>query len=368
MAAPFSNAVPKTRLVFEKSSFVNPKSSHGKHIETKYFTHSVNIIVPYNGKTAHLPSEISGLEEQQMSHVARNVPADQLLDKQFIEAFVKRGQLYLLSHKRHIDTQDCIAIIPTGHLILSVTKDTYEKLGLEGKPSAFSGKKPMKYVIDIDLKRSSFTPGRKGYDRAVWCLEKCLGLTCDYLFSWTPHDESVCPSSVAQFFMSKGLVVSPVPMAVRTQWLNRASVPVVDSAVVEETEQSCSREALWEWLGAVACGIDMSEASPDSFVSTMDCPSPSTTCDRCCVLSVTGFLTPAATKWLLDRVRKEVETEDCGCRWGSLTLMGFQDCPVSVGSREHGFLQSGDNHHTLVCFPSKEYWLYSAYGQHDFCQ
>ena len=53
------------------------------------------------------------------------------------------------------------------------------------------------------------------------------------------------------------------------------------------------------------CGLSTfrSESSPDSYVSTLSCPSPSVNCVRCCVLSVSGFLTPAATKWLLSKVR-----------------------------------------------------------------
>ena len=54
--------------------------------------------------------------------------------------------------------------------------------------------------------------------------------------------------------------------------------------------------------------------------------------------------------------------------WGSLTLHGFLDSPVSVGSREHGFFQEGDNLHSFVIFSNKDYWLYSAFGHHDCCQ
>ncbi|KAL8623421.1 hypothetical protein ACOMHN_037956 [Nucella lapillus] len=370
MAAPFAHAAPKTRLVFEKSSFANEKSSHGKVLQTKYFTHSANIIVPYNSTTAHLPSVIHNLEKEQSTYLAHQVPLHQLLDKHFIEAFVKRGQLYMLSHKRHIDTQDCVALIPTGHLILHVTKDTYEQLGLEGKPSAFSGKKPTKYVIDVDLNAKSFAPGRKGYDRALWCLKDRLDLTFDLLLSWTSHDDAICASSVARFLTTKGLAVSPVPLCVQVQWLHRAKVPALYAAAAatateKEREEGCGREALWEWLGAMACGVDMSESAPDSFLSTLDCPVPCGPCERCLVMTVTGLLTPTATAWLLDLLRREVESEVSLAPWASLTLQGFQDSPVSVACREHSFLQSGDNLHTYLCFPNKDYWLYSAYGQHD---
>ena len=36
-------------------------------------------------------------------------------------------------------------------MILHVTKDTYEQLGLEGKPSAFSFHKPTKYGTEYNV-------------------------------------------------------------------------------------------------------------------------------------------------------------------------------------------------------------------------
>jgi hypothetical protein len=37
----------------------------------------------------------------------------------------------------------------TGKLILHLVRDTYEQLGLEGKPSAFSGRNPAKFGTDL---------------------------------------------------------------------------------------------------------------------------------------------------------------------------------------------------------------------------
>jgi len=45
-----------------------------------------------------------------------------------------------------------VAILPTGVLILSLDKDTYEQLGLTGKPSAFQKKHRFsKCNIDITI-------------------------------------------------------------------------------------------------------------------------------------------------------------------------------------------------------------------------
>ena len=70
-------------------------------------------------------------------------------------------------------------------------------------------------------------------------------------------DEEISPTSVSKFFETKGFQVSPAPLSVRTQWLYNVSTPVLDTSSTQETEESCGREEFWEWLGAVACDVDM---------------------------------------------------------------------------------------------------------------
>lgn len=55
------------------------------------------------------------------------------------------GELTLLSIKNKIDVDNVIAITPTGHLILSLLRDTYQKLGIEGKPTFFERKNYSRY-------------------------------------------------------------------------------------------------------------------------------------------------------------------------------------------------------------------------------
>lgn len=55
------------------------------------------------------------------------------------------GHLTIQSDGTNIDTDDCIALIPSGHLVLSLNRQTYQELGLEGKPSFFSRSKPNRY-------------------------------------------------------------------------------------------------------------------------------------------------------------------------------------------------------------------------------
>lgn len=101
---------------------------------------------------------------------------------------------YALSIGDRIDQHNACCILPTGKMILSVDKDTYEQLGLTGKKSAFSSRlkanrfskclsaftctlrqphtlhRSYQKDITIDLTAPSFKPGKKNYDRVRWCL------------------------------------------------------------------------------------------------------------------------------------------------------------------------------------------------------
>lgn len=59
--------------------------------------------------------------------------------------FFSTGQLYALSANTRIDVDNCVCITPAGILHLSVTKDTYLRLGIEGKLSAFAKKHRNRY-------------------------------------------------------------------------------------------------------------------------------------------------------------------------------------------------------------------------------
>ena len=51
----------------------------------------------------------------------------------------------LLTIENKIDTDNSVAITPTGHLILSLLTEDYQKLGLEGKASFFDRKVHTRY-------------------------------------------------------------------------------------------------------------------------------------------------------------------------------------------------------------------------------
>lgn len=74
-----------------------------------------------------------------------NISISDLVEKQFIENFVRNGRITLLSIDTKIDLDDCVCLTPAGILVLSLNKNTFEGLGLEGSVSHFTHKTKDKY-------------------------------------------------------------------------------------------------------------------------------------------------------------------------------------------------------------------------------
>lgn len=55
------------------------------------------------------------------------------------------GKLTALSVNNRIDCDDCVLFTPEGVLVLSLLRDTYLRLGVEGKVSRYHGKTKARY-------------------------------------------------------------------------------------------------------------------------------------------------------------------------------------------------------------------------------
>lgn len=66
-----------------------------------------------------------------------HVPLTLFLTPTFVAHYIHSGALYAMS-MTHLDTQDTACLDGQGMLILSLTKDTYQTLGLVGRPCRFS--------------------------------------------------------------------------------------------------------------------------------------------------------------------------------------------------------------------------------------
>ena len=82
--------------------------------------------------------------------------------------------------------------------MMSVDKDMYEQLGLQGTHSRYLKHRycelstcqsfPVCYVVhavvEVDLSSGAFCPGKPGYERVKRCVTDRLQLEADYILTW----------------------------------------------------------------------------------------------------------------------------------------------------------------------------------------
>lgn len=124
------------------------------------------------------------------------------------------GELTLLTIGNKLDLCNTMAVTPDGVLIISLIRDDFHKLGLEGNASSFDYKTNTRYsmsqnnnsliknyyynliftniilsffiVVKIDLTATHFVPGKKNYERVKTALENHLDLIFDVILIWEP--------------------------------------------------------------------------------------------------------------------------------------------------------------------------------------
>ncbi|XP_047108216.1 ribonuclease P protein subunit p40-like isoform X3 [Schistocerca piceifrons] len=267
-------------------------------VSSHHFNHMISVVIP---DTLSVPSSIvDALLEDCAYYRIFAVPAVELINRNFLDAFVRRGELTLLSDNTRIDVDDSIAVTPNGLLILSLNKGTYQQLGLEGRRSFF----------------------QRDSDRYM---------------------ENICPSSVAAYFDDKGYNVHQCHPHFSKRISYNVPVPPVTARKEEESSEYCD---VLEWLGAFSVGVDLNLEPREDFLSTYSVPDGCKLIGQVAYVSWQGFFTKKPILKLLRILRKYTEERRNLC-WTSMNVQGFLDSPVTWGLKEQGFFTSGDNHYTL---------------------
>lgn len=100
------------------------------------------MIVP---DTLKVPQAIIDALADSQYYKVEELNAEEFVAVDFVKNFVERGRLTALSVNNRIDCDDCLSVNSGGNLVLSVIKDTYQRLGLEGKVSHFHQKTKSRY-------------------------------------------------------------------------------------------------------------------------------------------------------------------------------------------------------------------------------
>ncbi|XP_076836992.1 ribonuclease P protein subunit p40 [Brachyhypopomus gauderio] len=344
-------------LVCEKSNFMNEESRHEIHVSKHSFNYKISLLMPECGV---LPVDVAKVISNFKSYfLVQDQPVYKFLEEKFLD-IVKKGGFYALSYKTRIDEDNVVALLSSGHLILSLNKDTYQHLGLEGKPSVYKHKTDMRYVVTVDLTDKSMVPGTKRYQRVLLSLKERVPLKSDFLWTrWPPDDDGVLQDLLSQFTYKE---CRPTFVS---HSLREIRCPTLHPSDLRGNTHSCSPAEFLEWLGSVNLKI-CCDNSASSFLSTYVCPEPSAPVSKAVLCTVTGLIPPEDVYTLLQELRRCL-AESGFPAWVSLTVHGFADSPVSWGSTEHGFLKGGENFYNVVCFKNQDYWLHMATGSQDGC-
>ncbi|GCC30884.1 ribonuclease P protein subunit p40 [Chiloscyllium punctatum] len=347
-------------VVSERSNFRHSKSKHHQHVQAHHYNYKVSILIPECGVIP--PGVTAVCRNLGEYYLVKQLPLHQMLEPEFVNTFVKKGFLYVLSYNTRIDQDNCIALLPTGKLILSVDKDTYEELGLEGQPSMYSHKAVVRYNITVSIRDATFVPGARRYNRVMWALKEKKPLRFDFLMKW--HSSGGQEANLVSYFKEyECKVYNP---KVSTRILEDIDSPVLLSKELKgKDSESCSSQEFLDWLGAIFSNIDCNNQA-DNFLSTYCCPWPSTVLDKACLYTISGIIIPEEINLILDQLRLYFE-EPKLAQWVSMTVHGFADSPVSWGESEHGYHKGGENLYSFVLFSNQDYWLHMAVGAHSAC-
>ncbi|XP_052714304.1 ribonuclease P protein subunit p40-like isoform X1 [Crassostrea angulata] len=347
MAAPMKNTTLHENLKISTLNFAENEENLKWISDMICMKHSIGVTMT---KMDQLPPSISEACMDEMSFIVYSLPVHELINSDLLGAFQKKGSLCMLSVGTKLEVNDCVAILPTGQLILHLTKDSYTRLGLDGKPSHFNKFGGEKYVVNIDISSPVFAPGKKNYERVKQCL---LGssICCDFLVSWSPQDDKLCPSSIHRYFCLKGFGCVHLTLSAKSHKYTNIKIPDLQHQDAEVYHQ----EELYDWLGGVANQILWSSESDEEYSPLGDYSGP-TNLGHCAHNQVFGFFSSITLRGLIKEVRQLCKSSNT---WGCVTVHGFSDSVTSIGKSEKNFHKLCADSVTLVLSPSDRCWLFT---------
>ncbi|KAK5646843.1 hypothetical protein RI129_005307 [Pyrocoelia pectoralis] len=329
---------PDSLVKVEKGNIVNNNCFNT--IQKLHHNHLVSVVLP---DTLRVPQNIcETLKNDCEYYKISNVGLDELVNINFINAFVRKGIFISLSINERIDCDDCMCITPNGFLLLSLTKETYESLGLEGTPSHYYNTK-QRYVVSINLLSNHFKPGKKNYDRTKDRLLTLKKMTL--LINWEPPHLDICPSSVAKYFddLKFDVQVCLPDFQMRTNYTIKVPNFTMDNI-----------HEFVEWLGMFSLESDLGGGG-ESYLSTYETPQPYQEYGQVKFLQWRGFFSSQQINKLLEVLISHLKDEEKP--WISLYVQGFSDVVVGWDLQEHHYYTNGDNGYVIV-LNSEDYMVY----------
>ncbi|ODA76654.1 hypothetical protein RJ55_07925 [Drechmeria coniospora] len=209
------------------------------------FIHEVDLIIPQD----YYPvvANVVGLEQPSYTSISMSI--GQLLEGEFFAQYLQKGGVSMLSDGRV--SNDNTFTVHNGILTMYLDRQTFERVGLEGKPHGATGShrdNPV-WVVSYDFTCSSMVRGKRKFNKLLHACQNVLDEPLQWLFCHT-HGPGPCPHPLDRFNPRKHSVALTVVQDVEVPHVKMSVSPVILSQgnrpAFEDTAMN-----LYEWLSLI---------------------------------------------------------------------------------------------------------------------
>ncbi|GAA5967672.1 hypothetical protein JCM3765_005847 [Sporobolomyces pararoseus] len=341
---------PRNPQHFSSSTLQLPLTrSEGSHsgtqlweaIERVPFGWQLDVVLPEIA-TANSSSFMDNLKREMQQatqyQLVSGVNLADLLEPNFLNSFVRKGSLIAISLEA-AEGEDVVAIDGRGRLILSVSKPTYELLGLPGRAS-MHGSFRQRFIIEISLIDPAFRSGKPGFERVKqllrnWPQETEMfeqlqgegtskkGKTFDLVMSFVDGQgqpqpielpESLVPTNQIPSVSTSQMIdiAVPSPSVLPSAQTNRAEPQKRQRTSSGALRRTVKDDELWwdsfrEWRGLAALGVQeaiqwRSQAGEDEEDGELGVSREGSERGRVTTLNVNGLLHPHSLSRVVEKI------------------------------------------------------------------
>ncbi|KAI9252657.1 ribonuclease P [Sporodiniella umbellata] len=269
-----------------------------------------------------------------------------------------------------LNTDNVAVLNGSGVLSLSLTKDTYEKFGIQAEYRSKAATKHNKYIVNVPLKEESFRPGSKRFERLKWCFENTLSQPFKLIFSAVDKLTGI-PVDIKWPDQTKDVIKKDIEPQFET--LTDIQIPSFENisySLDQEQKEDWDKHVMnaAEWIGLAYSKssriLRQTTKSVDPFVSVYKAPSPFSKSTTGTLVKWKGLITTHLVHNVMTITRK-LMVSNVLSEWTSLSVWGYRDSPYTWDKKEHYSYLNSENDFTFLLIPKhKTAYTIQFYGSH----
>jgi ribonuclease P/MRP protein subunit RPP40 len=271
------------------------------------------------------------------------MPLSALAEESFWNENISTGNVSMLSEG--VIGVDSVYGLTNGVLRLNLSREVYERVGLQGKPTQFGNMKHLKnrWMIEIDMCSPKFKKGEKMYDRIKWCFENTLAEPVRWLMA---RDKGFSEEALKTMVKYHPVVHTSIPLTLELKNIHIPHLQIPDDDESEEGFSVFAQEIYehFSLLSLASARMNVSDKI-DPYLARMS-PLPSTE-GSIVKISWNGLL---GSSWV-EKLLVELLRATSPTTWLYLQAHGFKNAINSWDSKEHGRIGAGENAVAILRFP-----------------